>query len=547
MRQLFPHPHTRRRLLQGAALAPALLAGYQSAQRSVRATPRLSDDRARTFVLVTNRTPSDLDPHSAYDAGSGVVLRGLYEGLLRLRPGTADEYVPQLAETWSANADQSVWTFKLREGITFQDGTPLTASAALASFQRLFALNLAPASVLGRFIDDPSQITAPDPLTLVFDLGRPQPLFGAALASAYGTAIVNVAAMRAHEVDGDWGHAWAQTHADGTGTGPYQVASFDLETGAVLEAWDGYWRGWSDEHMQRVIVRVVTEQETRRSLVENGDADLATTLPLAAIRDLEQDPNLVVDHRFNLTVYYLALTVAGPLVTPAARQALCWAFPYDEVINGVLEGYARPAAGAVAELCNGFNPDTFTYTTDLDRAQALLAQSGVEPGATLVFAQPPGNPAVITLAELFQANLARIGLNLEIQPIEFATYVGLFSGDLPAEERPHLLPLFWQPDYNDAWNHLWPQISCEAWQAGNGGHYCNQAVEALLREAQLAPDADAYQAALGEIQQIITRDDPAAIYYAQPEWLTVLRRDIGGYAPDLVVGEIIDFYGLYRQ
>ena len=79
-----------------------------------------------------------------------------------------------------------------------------------------------------------------------FDLGRPQPLFEAALAAAYGTAIVNVAALRQHEVDGDWGHAWAQTNSEGIGTGPYRVASFDIETGVVLEQYPGYWRGWEE-------------------------------------------------------------------------------------------------------------------------------------------------------------------------------------------------------------------------------------------------------------------------------------------------------------
>ena len=132
------------------------------------------------------------------------------------------------------------------------------------------------------------------------------------------------------------------------------------------------------------------------------------------------------------------------------------------------------------------------------------------------------------------------------QPVDFATYVGMLSGDLPAEERPNLLPLFWSPDYNDAWNHLWPQVSCEAWQAGNGGHYCNERVEALLEQTRTTADEALYRSALGEIQQIVTRDDPAAIYFAQPEWLTVLRRDIGGFLPDLVVGDLVDFYALRR-
>ena len=156
-----------------------------------------------TLTLATNRTPSDLDPHSAYDPGSGVALQGPFEGLIRLKAGTTGEYVPLLAESWASNPDLSVWTFHLRDGVTFHDGTPFDAEAARASFERLLRLDLAPAQVLGRFITDPAQITTPDSHTLVFALGQSQPLFEAALASPYGTAIVNVAALRQHEVEGD--------------------------------------------------------------------------------------------------------------------------------------------------------------------------------------------------------------------------------------------------------------------------------------------------------------------------------------------------------
>jgi peptide/nickel transport system substrate-binding protein len=511
----------------------------------VRAIPS-RQDALGTLTLVTPRAPSDLDPHSAYDAGSGVALRGPFEGLLRLKPGTSDEFTPLLAESWETSDTQSAWTFRLRDNVTFQDGTPFDAFAARASFERLFALGLAPSTVLGRFLAGADQISAPDAGTLVFDLGRPQPLFLAALAGDFGTAIVNVAALKGHEVDGDWGHAWAQTTSEGLGTGPYRVTEFDVETGVVLERNPGYWRGWEGAHFDRVIFRVVVEPETRRELIERGDADIVAVLPLGIVRELEENPDLIVDRRYNLTVRYLAMTVAGPLASPEARQALCWAFPYDEVIAGVYEGYAKRAIGPVAELCRGFDPATFTYKTDLERARALLQSAGVASGTTLTMPLPPGNPEGAATAEVFRPNLAAIGLDLDATPVDFASYVGLLSGDLPAEERPNLLPAFWSPDYNDAWNQLWPQVSCDAWHSGNGGHYCNERVMDLLEQARIAADEEAYQSSLGEIQQIVTRDDPAAIYYIQPQWLTVLRRDVAGFTPDLVVGDLVDFYAVHR-
>jgi peptide/nickel transport system substrate-binding protein len=431
--------------------------------------------------------------------------------------------------------------------VTFHDGTPLDAEAARASFERLLRLGFPPATVLGRFIVDPAQIIAQDARTLVFDLGASRPLFEAAIAAPFGTAIVNVAALRQHEVDGDSGHAWAQVNSEGLGTGPYRISSFDIESGVVLDRYDGYWGGWDSPHFDRVIIRVVVEPETRRALLENGDADLATTMPLGAVRELEAHPDIVVDRRYNLAVAYLALTVAGPLTSPRARQALCWAFPYQEVIDGVYEGFAKRAIGPVAELCRGFAPETFVYDTDLERARSLLREAGIADGTPLTVMLPAGNPESLAIVELFQANLAAIGVPLAIELTDFATYVGMAFGDLPAAERPNLMPAFWQPDYNDAWSHLWPTLSCQSWQTGNIGHYCNPRVEELLTQATSEADAERYETALAEVQQIVTRDDPAAIYFAQPQWLTVLRRDVGGFAPNLVVGEIIDFYGLYRQ
>src|SRR5215213_5592702 len=547
-----PRCVSRRSLLHGALLGGAAVVASAGvgpdaslAGDRLRAAP-LPQGAPRTLTLVTNRAPSDLDPHSAYDAGSGVLLQGPFEGLIRAKANTTDEFMPVLAESWEASADESVWTFRLRDGVTFQDGTPLDAPAARASFERLLTLGLAPSTVLGRFLTDPAQVTAADRRTLVFDLGRPQPLFETALASAYGTAIVNVAALKAHEVDGDWGHAWAQTSSQGLGTGPYRLGDFDVESGVVLERYDGYWRGWESEQFDRVILRVVVEPETRRALIESGDADIATTLPLATVGELEQHPDLAVDHRYSLTVRYIAMTVAGPLQSPEARQALCWAFPYDEVITGVYEGFAKRAVGPVAELCRGFSPDTFVYQTNLQRARALLDRAGIAEGTVLTMLLPPGNLETAATAELFQANLAAIGVSLDIQPVDFATYVSIFTGDLPAEERPNLLPSFWSPDYDDAWNHLWPQVSCDSWQSGNGGHYCNHRVEELLEQARAAADVNAYQEALDAIQQIVTRDDPAAVYYAQPESQTVLRHDMVGFTPDPVVGDIFDFYALHR-
>jgi peptide/nickel transport system substrate-binding protein len=521
-------------------------AGIGLSAPGLRAVASQSSQADTTLTIATNRIPTDLDPHSAYDTGSTNALRGQFESLIEVQPGTPDQFIPLIAQSWEANADKSVWTFHLNDATTFQDGTPCDATAVQLSFERLLALELPPSSIIKRFIQEAGQISTPDQATIVFDLGRPQPQFEAGIAAPNGAPIVNVELARQHEVDGDWGHAWAQTTTDALGTGPYRIVKSDPLAETVLGRHDGYWRGWEGPHFDTVILRNVPEAETRRELIESGTADIADNISPEVVSELEGNPDLVVDLSYNLTVVYIMLAVAGPMQSSSARQAICYAFPYNEVVSGVYEGYAKRAIGPVAELCQGFDSNTFVYSTDLDRSRALFEEAGVATGTTLTMMIPVSSPWAGSIAELLRANLEQIGLKLETQMADYATLVATYYGDLPTEERPHLMPTLWYPDYNDGWNHLWPQVSSAAWNVGNGGHYANSEVDTLLDQARDALDENSYQDALSQVQQIVTRDDPAAIYVVQPEWPVVTRKDVGGFTPNLVNAGLYDFYRLYR-
>jgi peptide/nickel transport system substrate-binding protein len=541
----------RRSLLRAAAVAgvapaTATLGGLTNVSA---ASPLRVQADPTTLTIAMNGSPSDLDPHSAYDYRSAMPLRGPYEGLIALEGSATDKYVPVLAESWEANEDRSVWTFTIRSGATFHDGTPVDAEAVRASFERFLTMGLGPAGAMRRFIEDPGQITAPDTSTVVFDCGGPQPLLEAYLSSQYGPLIVNVPVAMQNEADGDFGHAWAQLNEEGMGSGPYRVVEFEPEQQLVLERYDDYWGGWEGNHFDRVIFRVVPENETRRQLIEQGEVDIVDNLTPEANEDLATNPDLVIDRSYSAEVDYLILTEAGPLATPEARQAMCWAFPYDEVIEGVFRGYGKRAIGGVAELVAGFDPETFQYTTDLDKARELLAGADVPEGTELVLTMETGYEDVKAAVQLFQENLAQIGINLSIQEVDLSTFTGILFGEMAAEERPNMMPWFWWPDYNDAYNHLYVQIACDQWgPAGtNAGYYCNERVQELFDAVRDEPDPAKYQAALSEIQQIISRDDPPAIYYMQRQWTTALRNDIEGFVFNPINIGTFNFYTMSRK
>jgi peptide/nickel transport system substrate-binding protein len=523
----------------GVAAAPA----GRSAARVVGA-----QENGGTLTIALDGTPADLDPHSANDYRSALANRGPFENLIGLKDDQVDQVEPVLAESWEANADKSVFTFRLREGVTFQDGSPCDAEAVRANFERLITLGLGPSFELGRFIQTPDQVKAIDARTVQFDLGKPQIFFEAAMTSNYGAQIVNANAARAQEADGDWGHFWAQTNAEGMGTGPYKIVEFEPEQQIVMERYEGYWRGWEGNHFDRIVIRVVPETETRRQLIEQGEVDIVDNMIPEAVEAFEQNADLQVHRNYSTEVDYMILSVAGPLTSPEARQAMCWAFPYDEVVTGVYKGYGKRAIGPVAELCYGHDPETFTYTTDLAKAKELFTQAGVTEGTTITLIQEEGEQSVKSAVQLFQHNLSQIGINLDVQTVTHPAFVETLYRDVTPDEQPNVMPFFWWPIYNDAWDHLQLQVLCgAAGSAGaNAGYYCNARVDELLNQVRDTADPAEYLAALAEVQQILTRDDPPAIYFLQRQWTNVLRKDIAGFVFNPINIGTYDFYRLNR-
>lgn len=526
----------RRTLLKGAGaagatgivLAPVAATAAPGSAPGNRTIRKAGDPT--TLVVVAAGSPSDIDPHSSYDYQSVMAILGAYEGLIGLKGESTNEFEGLIAETWESNDDQSVWTFHLRDGVKFQDGSPVDAEAVRLNYERFITLGLGPVAVLTRFIPDPAQITTPDPKTVVFDCKSPQPLFPFAIASTYGPLVANAKLMKEHAKDDDWGHLWAQTNAVGTGSGPYKITNFEPGQILEMEKFDDYWRGWDGNHFEKIIVRVVTEDETRRQLLEQGEGDIVDSLTVEAYNSIKDNPNITILRKFVTRNQYWAMAVAGPLETPEARQAMNFAWPWKEVLDGVYGGLSRQPRGPVPPEIQGHDPQTFQYTTDLEQAKALLDKAGVAQGTKLKMALETGLAQPKAAAQLYQQNLAKIGIDLAVEEWDLSSYTGMIYGDAGADERPNFMWWGWWPDYNDAWNHLYPQVSCASQGAAgsNMGFYCNEHVDELLDTAKNAPDQETYMKAISELQEILSKDDPPSIYYVEPPWVYYFQNDIEG-------------------
>jgi len=220
------------------------------------------------------------DPAIFYQSDGLNVTRGAYEGLLRYKPNTdLPEIEPLLAESYDISDDGLVYTFQIREGVKFHDGTDLTAQDVVRSFERRVGVDAGPAYMLW----DVASYETPDDYTLIITLNQPDSAFIHYMAAPYGPGIVSPEAVEANEVDGDLAQAWIATNS--AGTGPYYISSF--EPGEYeLTRFDDYWgeAPYVPACFSPIHIRVIPAFTTQMLELENGGFDIM--IPGVTTQDL---------------------------------------------------------------------------------------------------------------------------------------------------------------------------------------------------------------------------------------------------------------------
>jgi len=498
-----------------------------------------------TMTVVTDASAADLDPASDEYYGSDNIARNIYDELLAEDHASITKFFPKLAVSWSTNADKSVWTFHLRHGVMFHTGRCcLTATDVRYSITRTIKAGLAASYLFARFISHPEkQIKVIDQYTIEFDLDYGTPLMENALAAEFTPLIIDSVAAKAHATKAD---PWAHNYVSATdlGTGPYMIQSWQRGQQTTLARFADYWGGWSGKHFSKIVITNVPDSVTRRELLEKGQADLTYNLTAQDDQALRSNPKVVVSSDYNTEVDYITMTEYGPLASPAARQAMAYAFNYDALINGVYKGFARRAYGPIPSVLEGFDPNMFHYETNLDKARALLEQAGVKQGTTMTFAyDDPYGPVALIL----QAQLAQLGITLKLQKLTAEAFTNLYFGTQPASQLPNFMLYEWWPDYNDPYDMAVILVGSQyAGAAGaNAGHYKNAQVDTLLDRmkgesgAKLIADSKAMQA-------ITSKVDPPALYIDEPAQVNVLAKSLKGFVSNPLQIRTFYYYWFYR-
>lgn len=480
------------------------------------------------FQAIPGELPS-LDPPYmlSWDTTLGF---NVYETLTRW---TEDEgIVGVLATSWESNAEGTEWTFTLREGVTFHDGSPFTATDVKASLDRNIAVGMVAYDFIGI-----ESIEVVDDMTVRFIASEPRnvPLI---VSAQYGMFIYKAEAV---DQPPEW---WAE--GNDAGTGPYVVAGFEPGTRAVLDRYPDYWGGWEEGQFTKVVYLIVEDPTVRDQLIRSGEVDLTTHLPFDSMASLESVEDLVVLPYLPLAQLIFAFDHSNPpLDDRAVRRALAMTFPYDDVHKGVFLGHGRVSAGSGPTALWTPPADFPSWNQDLDAAGALLAEAGFGDGFELDLAVSAGSKEVAEAVRLWQSALAEVGVTLNIRQLsggafwdsafnpdneDYDVFVVAASGDVPS-------PYAWLIIFTSSPYGWFPAIG-----------YNNPAFDSLVFEAwsQEATDAGAAGATWVEAQRIL-HEEAVSIFAMDAPLIIAHGSDIEGLVPVPPYSAIVFWYEMKRR
>ncbi|HEY3068260.1 MAG TPA: ABC transporter substrate-binding protein [Methylomirabilota bacterium] len=474
------------------AIAIGILTGVTSAQPP------------GTLVVGLVAEPVNLDPAQVTDLNSNRVGRRIVETLVTF-PEESTQIVPGLAESWTVSKDGLRYTFKLRKGITFHDGTPFDAAAVKFSIERQIDPEH-PAAKLGKypfanyFFGNVKAVEVVDPATVEFVLKEPRASFLAILTAA-AASIVSPAAVKKFGAD---------YALQPVGTGPFKYVAWDRGQRVVLEKNGSYWK--YPVKVDRVIYRPIVEDQARLTELLTGNLDLMVGAPPDFVAQLEKNANVTLLRQVGAHVWYLGINnQKKPLEDKRVRQALNYAVNKEAIVRDVLKGTGSMSAGPVLPGTWGADTGLKPYPYDPARAKKLLAEAGYPNGfATTLWVPESGSgmQSPVAMATVIQSNLKAVGVNATLQTFEW----GAFIAKLRSREQ-ELFALSWMAGNEDPDMVMYPLLHSSQWSPNgpNRALYKNDKFDEVLHQARLTTD-QAKRTELYRQAQRILADDPPWIF-----------------------------------
>ncbi|MFQ5855890.1 MAG: ABC transporter substrate-binding protein [Anaerolineae bacterium] len=493
------------------------------------------------ITYVTTQSTATFDPAIHTDETQSIMVINAYDSFLA--PQEDGSPGPNVATDWKVSEDGTAYTFTIRQGIKFHDGSGLTAEDVAFSMDRMLRISKG-YSWLWKGILQPGNTTAVDDYTVEFQLDQAYSPFLATLVQFF---IVNKDLVLDNLASGDYGEFqdYGQdflTQQD-AGSGAYVISRYDPGSLVVFEAFEDYWRGWEPGQVRRVNMRVIGETATEKLMLEQGEADIVEQwLDPQQFEDLKKAENVVVQEDPSAQLFFLTLNnQKPPLDDVNVRRAISHAFDYETAANQIFQG-ASQARGPVPRLMPGHNPDAIVYQQDLDKAKELLAKSkyaGQDLKLTFVYVEQLESERKIGL--LLQNNLAELGIDVELQGARWARIVEMVADP---ETSPHMVAIFHTAKYPNPDSHTFAMFHPSAHGTYmSASWYENPEVSQLLVDARQAVTQEEAMEKYMQAQEIVA-EEAAALFVTNSIHRIAHRDRVEGYNYIPILGWDLYWYTL---
>jgi peptide/nickel transport system substrate-binding protein len=489
--------------LSSLALVLAACGGGEDVDLGDSADPGAEDGgeatEGGTLVAAIGGEPDQLDPHTTTSGFTFSVMENVYDTLVQ--PNAELEMEPALATEWDTSEDLLTWTFQLREGVTFHDGSEFDAEDVVASYERILEEGL------NAFRLEPvADIEATDDLEVTITLDRPAPNLLAQLGAFKGMAIIS-----ADDVDGD-------LNESPNGTGPF---AFESQTGGdsiSLVANEDYW-GEEGPFLDGIDFRIIPDETVKLTNLETGEVDWIDTVPPQNVAGLEGQDGVTMESVPSNDYWYVAFNNdREPFDDPDVRRALRLAMDIDAITEAVRFEAATPNQTAIPESSTWYH-DYAPFEADTAEAESILEDAGVE-GLTIDLMVTSEFPETITAGEVIESQLGEIGVGVDIRTEDFNTWL---ADQGEGEFDAFMLGWLGNIDPDDFY---YAQHHSEG--VNNFHGFVDEEVDELLDQGREEPDEDQRKQFYDQAAERIV-DQVSYLYLYNPDLVQAWAPEVSGY------------------
>jgi peptide/nickel transport system substrate-binding protein len=486
----------------------------------VEVVPEVALSSTVTLVFARGGDIQSMDPAFLFDGESSRTSVLIHEPLIRTKPGSDGELQPALAEKWSISDDGLTYTFNLRKGVKFHDGAPFNAEAVKFNYERQLPQNAEPRMQLAKpLFGAVNRIEATDEFTVKIILKERRGPFPIQL-SQFSAFIASAMALKTYGKD---------YTAHPTGTGPFVFENWERDSQYVVKANPEYWGG--RPKLDRVVLRVTKEASVRVDQLLVGEADIIPDIAPTDVNRIESNPNTAILSAPAINFAVLGfLMFKKPFTDVRVRRAINHAVNRETLVKFLYKDKGIALQTTLPKASWAFNPQIKGYPYDPDTAKKLLADAGYASGLSfeaLTFTQArPYCPLGMTkVAEIIQADLKRVGVEMKLRPMPGVAETE--DAAARGEGDAYFTGYFFIGDPGPIFDTIWTS-KASAPNGGNLPRYMNPEVDKLIAQALTELDQKKRKQLYWKVQELIVADAPM-VFINSYSIMRGIRKNVTGF------------------